>query len=67
MVDWDLESGWKKPSIIPYQKIKIPVTATCLHYGIAVHEGISTSMNAETGHPQGFRVETHLKSLVSAS
>lgn len=42
-------------------------TATCLHYGISVYEGISTTTNAKDGKIQAFRVNDHLKSFYNSS
>lgn len=40
-VEWTKEGGWAAPEIIPYGPIKLETSATSLHYGISVHEGIS--------------------------
>ncbi len=48
-VDWDAQNGWGKPEIIPYQPIKISPTATSLHYGISVYEGMSICRRKSDG------------------
>jgi len=40
-IDWTKEKGWEAPKIIPYGPIKLETSATSLHYGISVHEGIN--------------------------
>ena len=42
-------------------------SATALHYGISVHEGISVVENAKTEKLQAFRANEHLKALVDSS
>ena len=42
-IDWSKEDGWAKPQIIPYGPVKLATSATSLHYGISVHEGISVA------------------------
>ena len=42
-------------------------SATSLHYGISVHEGISVVENKSTGLMQGFRADEHLKAFVDSS
>ena len=48
-IDWTKEGGWTRPQIIPYGPIKMETSATALHYGISVHEGISILENSKTG------------------
>jgi branched-chain amino acid aminotransferase len=66
-IDWDFSNGWHKPQIIPYGPIQLANTATSLHYGISVHEGISSCMNSKTGVPQAFRPELHLNSFLKST
>ena len=47
--------------------ITIETSASSLHYGISVHEGISVFKNKDSGKMQGFRVHDHLASFNSAS
>lgn len=44
-IDWSKEKGWAAPEILPYGPIKMETSATALHYGISVHEGISVVEN----------------------
>ena len=39
-IDWDVEKGWDKPRISPYRKLEIDPSATVLHYGIELFEGM---------------------------
>ena len=48
-LEWTKEGGWNRPEILPYGPIKMATSATALHYGISVHEGISIVENSETG------------------
>ena len=54
-IDYSKEAGWHKPEIIPYGKISLETSATVLHYGISVHEGISIVENPRKGSLQAFR------------
>ena len=35
-IDWDVDSGWKAPKIIPYGPLQIDPAATSLHYALQV-------------------------------
>ena len=48
-IDWTKAGGWEAPKIIPYGPIKMQTSATALHYGISVHEGINIVENANSG------------------
>lgn len=66
-VEWNKEKGWATPEIIPYGPIKMATSATALHYGISVHDGISVVENHSSGKLQGFRAEDHLKTFYDSS
>lgn len=66
-IDWTKDGGWEKPEILPYGPIKMETSATALHYGISVHDGISVVENAETGKLQAFRADDHLSDFVNSS
>lgn len=65
--DWNKQDGWLAPQIVPYGPIKLETSATALHYGISVHEGVTVINNKKTGKLQAFRIEDHLKSLITSS
>ena len=56
-IDYDKSTGWGKPQILPYGTMKIPVSATSLHYGISCYEGVNILKNKTTGKSQAFRPE----------
>jgi branched-chain amino acid aminotransferase len=60
-IDYTKEGGWAKPEIIPFGPIQLQTSATSLHYGISVHEGISVTENQRTGKLQAFRAKDHLQ------
>lgn len=66
-VDWTKDEGWGTPKIVPYGPVEMATSATALHYGISVHEGITVIENKDDGKLQGFRVDEHLDSLVKSS
>lgn len=39
-IDWDVDSGWKAPKIIPYGPLQIDPAATSLHYALQCFEGM---------------------------
>jgi branched-chain amino acid aminotransferase len=45
-IDWTKDGGWEAPKIVPYGPINMATSATSLHYGISVHEGISVVENS---------------------
>ena len=65
-IDWEKNSGWGKPKIVPYGPIKVEATNTSLHYGISAIEGISSVLNATTKKPQAFRLPEHIDSFSAA-
>jgi branched-chain amino acid aminotransferase len=56
-VDWSKDKGWQTPKIVPYGPIKIPITATSLHYGISCYEALNVVRNKVSGKPQAFRAD----------
>ena len=38
--DWDINSGWKTPKIIPFGDFKLPPSCSALHYAIQCFEGL---------------------------
>lgn len=39
-VRWNAKKGWADPEIAPYDDIKLPPTASCLHYATQCYEGL---------------------------
>ena len=65
-IDWSKDGGWEPPKIIPYGPIKMETSATALHYGISVHEGISI-VEDQAGKMQAFRAHDHLKAFYDST
>ena len=65
--DWTLEDGWATPQIKPYGNIKIPTTATSLHYGVSCFDGFIVARNTETGKLQAKDLNRHIDRLNRAS
>jgi branched-chain amino acid aminotransferase len=40
MIDWNVDSKWGDPRIVPYQDLKLSPAASCLHYGLQCFEGM---------------------------
>lgn len=66
-IDWSAQDGWAKPKIVPHGPIKIETSATALHYGISVNEGVSVLKNKDSGKLQAFRCDDHLSSFREAT
>mmetsp|Transcript_5518 Transcript_5518/g.9401 ORF Transcript_5518/g.9401 Transcript_5518/m.9401 type:complete len:101 (+) Transcript_5518:208-510(+) len=66
-VDWNKDGGWKRPQIIPYGPLKIPVSASSLQYGISCFEGLNVVKNRESKMFQPFRVDKHMGHLLESS
>jgi branched-chain amino acid aminotransferase len=66
-IDWTKANGWEKPEIIPYGPVKMQTSATALHYGISVHEGISVLENSNTGKLQAFRADEHMQAFYDST
>ena len=66
-IEWTKQDGWQAPKIMPYGPIKMATSATALHYGISVHEGISVVQNITSGKLQGFRAKEHLQAFYDSS
>ena len=53
--------------MVPYGPMKIPITSTCLHYGVSCYEGLNVVKNKETGKAQSFRADKHLMQFLDSS
>jgi branched-chain amino acid aminotransferase len=65
--NWTHENGWTDPHIKPYGPIKIPTTATSLHYGVSCSDGFIVARNMETGQLQAKDLDRHLDRMNMAS
>lgn len=61
-IDWDLETGWTAPHIVPYRALEIDPCASCLHYGLQAFEGMKAYVDA-SGRPRLFRPELNMRRL----
>ena len=66
-INWTKEDGWASPVIKPYGPIKIPTTATSLHYGVSCFDGFIVARNTETGQLQARDIDKHLDRMNRAS
>ena len=66
-IDWDINTGWDAPKIVPYGPMAIPISATCLHYGLTCYEGLNVVKNRETGKFQSFRADSHLLQFLDST
>lgn len=40
VINWSLENGWEAPEVLPYGPLSITPSASVLHYGLEVFEGM---------------------------
>lgn len=66
-ISWQAGKGWGTPEIKPYGPIKIPTTATSLHYGVSCFDGFIVARNIETGKLQAQDLDQHLNRMNRAS
>ena len=66
-IDWTKEGGWQKPQILPYGPIEVATSATVMHYGVSVHDGVSVVQNAKTNKLQAFRAKEHMTAFSNSS
>jgi branched-chain amino acid aminotransferase len=57
---FDVESGWSAPELSAYQKISLDPSASVLHYGQAIFEGLKAFETADGGIAL-FRPDRHAK------
>jgi branched-chain amino acid aminotransferase len=66
MIEWNKDTKWSDPRIVPYADLKISPAASCLHYGLQCFEG----MKAYKGHGDRslrlFRPDMNMKRLASS-
>lgn len=66
-INWTKDGGWTAPVIKPYGPIKIPTTATSLHYGVSCFDGFIVARNTETGQLQARDIDKHIDRMNRAS
>jgi branched-chain amino acid aminotransferase len=65
-IDWDVNSGWSKPSIVPFDYIPIHPFNSSLHYAVECFEGMKAYKNS-SGTIRLFRPECNALRLKRSS
>jgi branched-chain amino acid aminotransferase len=65
-VDWDINQGWGKPSIVPFSPLQIHPFNSALHYAVECFEGMKAYKNSE-GKIRLFRPECNALRLKRSS
>lgn len=65
-VDWDINSGWGKPSIVPFSTIPIHPFNSSLHYAVQCFEGMKAYKDSN-GKIRLFRPECNAIRLKRSS
>lgn len=47
-IDWNVDSGWSNPQIIPFDDLKIHPAASSLHYGLQCFEGMKAYLDKDS-------------------
>lgn len=65
-IEWDKESSWRQPRIIPTQDLKLNPAASALHYGLECFEGMKAYKAIPDQSLRLFRPEMNMKRLQSS-
>jgi len=66
-VDWNINSGWNKPKIVPYHNLVLSPNATSLHYAIECFEGLKAYSSITKDEHYLFRPELNAKRMNSSA
>jgi branched-chain amino acid aminotransferase len=58
--DWDVNTGWHAPTIVPYGPMELSPAASSLHYALQCFEGMKAYKNAD-GEALLFRPDMNMK------
>jgi len=61
-VEWDQETGWGAPAIVPYHNLSLDPAASVLHYGLEVFEGMKAYKDAE-GRVRMYRPDRNMRRM----
>lgn len=56
-VEWDIETGWGAPRIVPLHNLSLPPSVSSLHYALQCFEGMKAYKNSENQKTFMFRPE----------
>lgn len=63
MIEWNQDTNWGDPKILPYQDLKLSPAASCLHYGLECFEGLKAYKSSEDQSLRLFRPDMNMKRL----
>ncbi|KAL7572045.1 hypothetical protein ACA910_001697 [Epithemia clementina (nom. ined.)] len=66
LAEWNQDSNWSAPRIIPYQDLKLSPASSCLHYGLQCFEGMKAYKSLGDPSLRLFRPEMNMKRLQSS-
>lgn len=66
IAEWTSKNGWDVPNIVPFGPLAIAPSASVLHYGIEVFEGMK-AYRCEDGSVQMFRPEENMMRLFNSA
>lgn len=61
-IDWDVQTGWTAPRIVPYHALEIDPAASVLHYGLEAFEGMKAYLDP-SGKARLFRPDLNMNRL----
>ena len=65
-IEWDAESGWDTPRIVPYQNLSLDPSACVLHYAFECFEGMKAYKDSN-GQIRLFRPNKNMERLNKSS
>lgn len=66
-IDWDADTGYSDPKIVPFDHLKIHPASPCLHYGLQCFEGMKAYYQADTDKIVMFRPDMNARRFSKSS
>lgn len=66
LIEWSSKTGWKRPNILPFGSIPIQPSASVLHYGLEVFEGLK-AYRFDDGTVSMFRPDQNMQRLYNSA
>lgn len=66
LIEWNQDSQWTHPRIVPYEDLKLSPASSCLHYGLQCFEGMKAYKALSDHSLRLFRPDMNMKRLKSS-
>ena len=64
--EWTREGGWGRPQIVPFGDLRLPPSASCLHYATECFEGMKAYKDS-LGNIRLFRPDLNMQRLINSA